>query len=294
MAERVFQVAAGALNLRVGPEADRAPVAVLTQGQLVARLDEEDRNGWWWVFADVPGDGAFLGYVAARHLSPITAVPGGPTQDPGEDAPSDLAGLGPGAPSAFVDRLVRIAQEQNARFDAGKIKETSEAGAAMVAAYWQAVGQPQWDGRTDQPWSAAFISWCLREAGAGPPAFLPSTMHAAYINDAIRRRDDPAAAFSAFDLDAAPPRLGDLIAGWRNTPSTRQPITLANALARGAYSSHTDIVVAVRSDAIDVVGGNVSNSVTRRTLNLRPDGLIDPSYRTHGAFRLFAVLRNNL
>jgi hypothetical protein len=40
------------------------------------------------------------------------------------------------------------------------------------------------------------------------------------------------------------------------------------------YESHSDIVVAVRPGEADLIGGNVSDSVTRKTIALHPDGRI--------------------
>ena len=69
--DRVFRTSASRLNLRAGPSTRFAVLTSLSRGQAVARVDEADRDGWWLIFADVPGDGAYIGFAAARFLIPI-------------------------------------------------------------------------------------------------------------------------------------------------------------------------------------------------------------------------------
>lgn len=85
MHERVFRVDASALNLRSQPSLSGGILTALPAGQAVARLDDLDHAGWWFVFADTPGDGLYVGYVYARYLKPI-AAPG--MADGAADAPS--------------------------------------------------------------------------------------------------------------------------------------------------------------------------------------------------------------
>ena len=63
--------------------------------------------------------------------------------------------------------------------------------------------------------------------------------------------------------------------------TVQQAIDYAKALGwydkTGSYSSHSDLVVAVRPGEIDVIGGNVRDSVTRKTLRTNGQGqLADP------------------
>jgi len=57
-----------AVALRTQPAIDAPVLAELLAGQLVARLDEDERGEWWRVFADTPGEGAYVGYASARYL----------------------------------------------------------------------------------------------------------------------------------------------------------------------------------------------------------------------------------
>ncbi len=69
MTARVFTVKADRLRLRVQPSLDAPILTRLEKGQAVARLDEKDWNGWWYIFADTPGRGVYTGYVDAGYLS---------------------------------------------------------------------------------------------------------------------------------------------------------------------------------------------------------------------------------
>ena len=72
MSERVYSVAIDGLSVYQTPEADASPLTTLGQNQLVARLDLFDYQGRWCVFADTPGNGAFVGYVDKIGLSTLS------------------------------------------------------------------------------------------------------------------------------------------------------------------------------------------------------------------------------
>ena len=134
---------------------------------------------------------------------------------------------------------------------------------------------------TGQAWSAAFVSWVMGEAGAGEE-FNYSQLHADYINQAIADRESDA-AFIGHPIDAYSLQPGDLIGANRldeDGPNGSDVIvTYDDAVNTDEYSSHVDIVVATRPDEgeIDVIGGNVSDSVTLRTYTVDSEGkLINP------------------
>lgn len=72
--EKIHRVAVERLNLRAQPGTRSNVLVVLERGQAVVRLDETDRDGWWFVFADAPGQGVYAGHVWARFLQPFFAV----------------------------------------------------------------------------------------------------------------------------------------------------------------------------------------------------------------------------
>jgi hypothetical protein len=163
-------------------------------------------------------------------------------------------------------------------------RETDEGYWQRVGVYWKTGVDENLTGKdTDQPWSAAFISYVMREAGMGD-RFLYSDWHAHYINRAIeaREKNDQHYGFWGYRLSERAPMVGDLVCYAR-----KEGIDFDHRT--DTYPSHSDLVVAVREGEIDVIGGNVEDSVTMKTLDTDANGhLIDH----HNQW--FAVLRNRL
>ena len=160
--------------------------------------------------------------------------------------------------------------EQTIDIDGNLVKKGGQ-----EADYWKEGVDMDLTGKdTHEPWSAAFISWVMKKAGMGE-RFSYSDWHATYIRNSIlaRRRDDPSFAYWGYRLSERAPQVGDLVGYARQGGISYdyQPTV---------YASHTDLVVAVRPGEIDVIGGNVKDSVTKKTLKTDQDGkLIDDHYR---------------
>jgi len=117
-------------------------------------------------------------------------------------------------------------------------------------------------------WSAAFISYVMRMAGAGA-RFPYSETHADYI-DAARRHGmglEPSTALTAERIEIYAPQRGDLICYWRG----RRPVSYDD-LPADRFPGHCDIVVAIRPGELDVIGGNVDNAVAMRHIPATLDG----------------------
>ncbi len=127
-----------------------------------------------------------------------------------------------------------------------------------------------------QPWSAAFISWVMCEAGLGEMGqFHRSIAHREYIDQAIRARDgmDAEAAYVAYDAGEAQIEPGDLLCNARASANYRMLADRRSDVGRFA-PTHCDIVVKIdeRVGRIFVIGGNVEQSVSLTILPLRRDG----------------------
>ena len=150
-------------------------------------------------------------------------------------------------------------------------READEGYWQRVGTYWkEGVGLDLTGKDTDEPWSAAFISYVMKEAGAGY-RFRLSEWHAHYIREAIHARQagDTSYGYWGYRLSERAPQVGDLVGYARQDgiDFDVQPET---------YKSHTDLVVAVRPGEIDVIGGNVADSVTLKTLATDKEGkLVD-------------------
>ncbi len=70
MSNRVFRILpASGLNLRAKPSLNAMTLVTLKRGQAIARLDETVYNSsWWYVFADTPGAGVFVGFVHKDYV----------------------------------------------------------------------------------------------------------------------------------------------------------------------------------------------------------------------------------
>lgn len=163
-------------------------------------------------------------------------------------------------------------------------RETDEGFWQRVGDYWRdGVGRKLTGRDSDVPWSAAFVSRAFKQAGAGT-RFPYGASHSRYIRRAIRdrQREVASAPLRGFRLGERPPATGDLVCyarqagvGFDDQPASDK--------------SHADIVVAVGPAAIEVIGGNVGNSVGKKHLRLGPGGrLADRSQAW------FAVLENRL
>jgi len=151
---------------------------------------------------------------------------------------------------------------------------------ATVAGYWSATPDggevlrkqnrawKSWFGEDVgwiEPWSAAFVSWVMCEAGLGErETFRRSIAHWEYVDQAIDERDRPGSgAYEAHDLGEAAVAPGDLLCNARGEARYR---TLADRRPDiGRYAPlHCDIVVKLDPQAgvIFTIGGNVLNSVS--------------------------------
>lgn len=181
--------------------------------------------------------------------------------------------------------------------------------ATSIAGYWAATPDGAWvindqnrawsgargiGSRWVAPWSAAFISWVMCEAGLGDADhFRRGVAHWMYIDQAIRARDGraPGSAYLAYDVGEQPVEPGDLLCTSRR-PVYRNLADRRRQLGQGARS-HCDIVVTVdaRTERILAIGGNVLRSVSLKVLpGLRgPDGEVRP--RIAPGVPLFAHLK---
>jgi hypothetical protein len=152
--------------------------------------------------------------------------------------------------------------------------------APSIAGYWAVTPQGPWiverqnerwsgpDGiaaRWNAPWSAAFISWVMCEAGLGAPArFQRAIAHHTYIDQALRARDGRAAdaAFVAHDAGQTTIAAGDLLCSSRR-PTYRTLAERRRQIGIGARS-HCDIVVRVDEarGIVFAIGGNVRGVVS--------------------------------
>lgn len=120
-------------------------------------------------------------------------------------------------------------------------------------------------------WSAAFVSYVMRIAGAGP-RFPYSENHAEYIDIAKEMALGETSGWwiTAERPNAYAPQPGDLICLGRGRAATLSYDDLPAPL----FPAHCDIVVATQAGQIAVVGGNVDSAVTMKHVPVTAYGML--------------------
>jgi hypothetical protein len=197
---------------------------------------------------------------------------------------------------ALCAAIARVAREQFRRWRPGggkALTETSPAASPILREYYRVgVGTTVTDAQqqstayqASHPWSAVFISYVMRTAGAGP-AFRYSAAHQYYVAAARKNRLDRNTSnpFWAFRATEIAPQIGDLVCASRSDSGA----TYDNIGDPQSRATHCDVVTEVRPGQIRVIGGNVSQTVGEKLLRTRPDGKLDLSgNQSH----FFAVVR---
>ncbi len=183
--------------------------------------------------------------------------------------------------------------------DLGAIPERQEG-------YWQRVGEYWWQGMDagtrdardtgkhdaggqifpadingEYAWSAAFVSYVMRIAGAGA-AFPYAPAHSTYI-DAAMRGQTP--LLTAENPAFYAPRPGDILCFGRGRAVG---LRFKDLPTDGFFPAHCGIVTSTTPDEIDMVGGNVDDSVVMTQVAALPGGLLSTAI-----FQWLVVLRVN-
>lgn len=201
------------------------------------------------------------------------------------------------ATGTLRDRIVAVALEQWKRWNRGRLKETESGAVSMLEGYWKVgVGRTvataelrNFAWQSKNPWSAAFISWVMRNAGAGA-AFKYSAAHRVYISAAKKNRltNNLANPFWAYRISEAAPQLGDLVCQWRKSATGYDDVDDGKERA-----THCDVVVQVEPGKVSAIGGNVSidrnvsQSVGMKVLYTNAKGFLDVARHP----RAFAIVK---
>jgi hypothetical protein len=143
----------------------------------------------------------------------------------------------------------------------------------------------------DTSWSAAFISYVVRQSGVEANAFQFANAHRAYIYDAFATsaaelaNEGDGHIYRACPISTTRPRPGDLICNQREaTLAAASELAVRERIrtelggsvdARTVRRTHCEVVAStdVRAHKMITIGGNVLQAVTARKLNLRAGGL---------------------
>lgn len=185
----------------------------------------------------------------------------------------------------FRTELVKAVSAELTRF-AGR-KETNPAVRDILIEYWtKGAGRSIAGAKTEinnrTAWSAAFISFCVKKAlaasGSGAK-FVFSASHSEYAGAAILNFVNSKAAPAFYGLPptgsgAVKPEVGDIIGVTRVAHVDDYADALDAARNNDRYFSHFDVVTSKSGGTIKRVGGNVSDSVTEKSLALTSAGIL--------------------
>jgi hypothetical protein len=170
--------------------------------------------------------------------------------------------------TAFTSKLASTAEDQFNQFHL--FHEADPKLAAQIKRYWvengltfQSVGVA---------WSAVFVSWCVRKAGATTANFKFSEAHSVFVHDAI----NTPRAYRGVVFNSAPIAIGDILQNNRDG----QTFNFAHAQANAHFTSHSAIVIETGADSGGkyalTIGGNEGNSVGRKLVRLDSAGKVKP------------------
>ena len=174
-------------------------------------------------------------------------------------------------PSAFAAKLASIAQAQHSKFQF--TNESDPSLCKEIKKWTKDIGFP-FTSCTEVPWSAVFISWCVKQAGATKAEFKFAMAHSVFVNEAIKNAANGKGVFQAFDISEKPPGVGDIIQNNRRNNT----FNFAFAKTHTNYESHSVIVVEIGQDNQGgfafCIGGNENDSVRRTVVRLDSRGFI--------------------
>ena len=174
------------------------------------------------------------------------------------------------APTPFAKKLARIADDLHTRFHMQN--EAEPALAKQIRKFWEEIGLA-FPG-VSTPWSAVFVSSCVKQAGATKAEFTFAAAHAQFAFQAIHNETKQSGVFRGRELASHAPGVGDIIQNNRGGNG----FDYAFAKTHKSYLSHSAIVIETGTDTAGryalTIGGNESDSIRRTVVRLTPQGLI--------------------
>jgi hypothetical protein len=172
----------------------------------------------------------------------------------------------------FGRQQIDMRQEPLSAPRLGLLEDEGEA-VPRIGLYWRAVGQNFTGADTQQPWSAAFISYLMQSAGVAADDFLFSDAHFSYLSFLKARQNEANPLFVLRPVATEVVTPGDLICAARdnNTVDAIDGI-------RPGLPGHCDLVLEIHPEQgwAGVIGGNVFNSVSESLIPMSTDGRVLP------------------
>jgi hypothetical protein len=173
-------------------------------------------------------------------------------------------------PSTYALKLASVAEDLHSTFHLQH--ETDPGLTKAIKSFWADVGEA-FPG-VSVPWSAVFVSACVKRAGATKAEFKFAAAHSVFVNQAIKNADSNTGVFRGREITAHAPQIGDIIQNNRSGNT----FTFKDARKKTDYPSHSAIVVETGTDSGGgfalTIGGNESDSIRQTIVRLDKNGMI--------------------
>lgn len=180
-------------------------------------------------------------------------------------------GSEPATSTPFGAKLITVAVDQ---FDTFHLRNEGDTRLCrQIKRYWDDLGLG-FTSCTAVPWSAVFVSWCVKRAGATAEQFKFSAAHSQFVHAAIKNADNDRGVFHGLKFNSTPLQVGDILQN--NRGGAERDFEFART--HSAYESHSAIVVQVsligaNSFAV-IIGGNEGDSIRRTMVDLNSSGVV--------------------
>lgn len=174
------------------------------------------------------------------------------------------------APTPFQKKLAALVLQQYDRYHL--IRENQEPLTAQIKEYWRGIGL-SFPG-VSVAWSAVFVSWCVKQAGATGAQFHFAQAHSRFVHRAIANASNEVGVFRGRDVAVYAPKVGDILQNNRGG----HRYDFAYAAGHNAYQSHSAVVMEVGVDQkgryLRTIGGNEGDSVGLKEVRLAANGRV--------------------
>lgn len=171
----------------------------------------------------------------------------------------------------FAKKLVDTAQQQYVTFK--NMDEAEPQLCKQIQKYWTGTGF-KFTSCVSVPWSAVFVSWCVKQAGAIASEFRFAQSHSVFVYKAISNALQDTGVFRGRKVNEYQPKPGDIIHNNRGG----NIYDYEYAKKHADYLSHSAIVIEVGEDNNGkytlTVGGNEGDSIRVKEIRLDKNGFI--------------------
>ncbi|MDH2348709.1 DUF2272 domain-containing protein [Bradyrhizobium sp. SSUT77] len=171
-------------------------------------------------------------------------------------------------PTLFKTELVRLARPENEALS-GRCRGDQEL-EDRIEYYGRSIGIVN-VASFRQHYSAVFISWCMRTAGASEAEFPTELSHSKYAQFAVRNADTAQGLVRARRIEIYAPQLGDIL----HVNRSDGKVTFDRILA-GSYISESGVVIDIAPGKAFIVMGNQEpcGNVGTEELDLAASGIL--------------------